>query len=163
MLHVWLSGWTNKPNQTICTNNILVKEQYGLRVNSSTEVATYNIINEILKAMNNRLSGGGIFYDLSKASDCVNHGILIDKLKFYGISGKFQSLIQSCVGGRYRKALTDKINIYDSVSSRWKKVTNGVPQVLILGLLLSLVYINDLPKIIENDAKVVLLQMILAL
>ena len=60
-------------------------------------MATYNIINEILKAMNDRLSWGGIFYDLTKAPHCANHGILIDKLKFDGISGEFKTLIQSYV------------------------------------------------------------------
>ena len=39
----------------ICTNNLLVKEQYGFRINSSTEAVSYNIINDLLKAMNNRL------------------------------------------------------------------------------------------------------------
>jgi hypothetical protein len=48
-------------------------EQYRLRINSSTKVASYNVINEILKAMNNKLSGGGIFCDLEKAFVYVNH------------------------------------------------------------------------------------------
>jgi len=39
----------------ICTDNILAKEQYGFRINSSTEAASYYVINEILKAMNNRM------------------------------------------------------------------------------------------------------------
>jgi len=64
----------------ICTNNILVKEQYGFRINSSTEAASYNVINEILKTMNNRFTVGGIYCDVEKTIDCVNHGIPIDKL-----------------------------------------------------------------------------------
>ena len=74
---------------------ILVKEQYGFRINSSTKSASYNVVNEISKAMNNRLSVGGIFCDLEKAFDCVKHRILVNKLEFYGTSGIFLTLIQS--------------------------------------------------------------------
>jgi len=62
--------------------NILVKEQYGFKIKSFTKAASYNAINEILKALNNRLSVGGIFYDLEKVFDCVNHGIAVDKSGF---------------------------------------------------------------------------------
>jgi len=55
----------------ICTNNIPVKEQYGFRINSSTEAASYNVINEILKAMNNRFAVRGIFCDLEKTIDVL--------------------------------------------------------------------------------------------
>ena len=106
--------------------------------------------------MNNRLSVGAKFCDLEKAFDCVNHGILLEKLEFYGISWKFLTLVQSLLRGRYQKVPIDKINAYDSVSSRWKKVTNGVPQGLLLSPLLFLNYINDLSNITSNDAKVVL-------
>ena len=46
-------------------------------------------------ALNKRIIVGGIFCDLTKPSDCVDHGILLSKLKFYGISGKFLSLIKT--------------------------------------------------------------------
>ena len=83
----------------ICTN-ILFKEQYGFIINTSTEAASYDVINEILNAINNRLLVGGIFCDLENAFDCVNHRILVDKLHFYGIKGKFLALIQSYLRGR---------------------------------------------------------------
>ena len=57
----------------LLTNRILAKAQYGFRSNSSTENAAYNVINEITQAMNDRRPLGGLFCDLEKAFDCVNH------------------------------------------------------------------------------------------
>ena len=51
-------------------------EQYGFRTRSSTEQATFSLINNVLTAMNNNLKIGGIFCDLQKAFDCMDHKIL---------------------------------------------------------------------------------------
>ena len=50
--------------------------------------ATYILTNEILEALNNKLTVGGIFCDLEKAIECINHKILLSKLEFYGVKGK---------------------------------------------------------------------------
>jgi len=62
-------------------NSILVREQFGFGTQHSTEGAAFSLINRILTAMNNKQVVGGIFCYLHKASDCVEHKILLDKLK----------------------------------------------------------------------------------
>jgi len=75
---------------------------------------------------------GGIFCDLSKAFDFVNHDILIAKLKFYGVRGHTFNLIASYLKSRYQRVITrtSGSNIY---FSEWHEVKRGVPQESILG------------------------------
>ena len=62
--------------------------------------ASYILLNEILTTLNNKQMVGGIFYYLHKAFDCVNHAVLLEKMKFYIVSGKFYNLVKSYFDGR---------------------------------------------------------------
>jgi hypothetical protein len=90
--------------------------------------ATYKLTTETLHAMNNKLVVGGILCDLQKAFECINHNILLSKLKFYGISGKAYALYKSYLENRYqRTVLYNEKDICNEVA-KWAKVKNGVPQ-----------------------------------
>jgi hypothetical protein len=111
----------------IITNNILAKEQYSFRNNSSTEIASYNLIYNILKALNNKMWVGGIFRDLTKAFDYVIHNILLSKLEFFGITGRANKVIKSYLNDRYQSVLM-KNKHSKNCFSFFLKVKQGVPQ-----------------------------------
>jgi hypothetical protein len=67
----------------------LAAEQYGFRKNYSMETAIFNLLNNILQALKDKKLVGGIFCDLTKAFDSVNHELLLTKLDFYGVQGTF--------------------------------------------------------------------------
>jgi hypothetical protein len=97
----------------------------------------------------------GIFCDLQKAFDCVNHKILIDKLEIYGIEGKFKTLIKSDLPGRHQRVVLDNKSNSGS-TSEWEMIKCGVLQGSILSPLRFLLYINDLPKILNRVNYIVL-------
>jgi len=70
---------------------ILAEEQFGFRSNFTTNNAIYKLVNETLSALNSKLMVGGIFFNLEKAFDCLNHNILLSKLQFYDVHGKAKS------------------------------------------------------------------------
>jgi hypothetical protein len=135
---------------------ILVNEQYGFRNSSSTEKVSFKRINDILLALNNKLTAGGIFCDLGKSFDCVNHNILLSKFEFYWIVCKANTLIKSYLNDRYQRTVIDTSHSNNSSSSDWVKVKNWVPQCSILCPLLFLFHVNDLPGIITNVSQPVL-------
>jgi hypothetical protein len=121
----------------------------------STEQAAFSLISCILTAMNNKQMVGGIFCDLQKAFDCVHHKILLDKPKFYGIDGKFKTLMESYLTNRYQKVTLEKIG-YNNNSSERVRINCGVPQGSIVGPFFFLIYIYDLPALINKDNNIVL-------
>jgi hypothetical protein len=91
---------------------------------------------------------GGIFCDLHKAFDCVNHGALLSKMEFCGIVGKTGNPIKSYLQNRYQRVMIKKDTI--NYHSEWELITDGVPQGSVLGPLLFLLYVNDLPNSISD-------------
>jgi len=101
--------------------NISSTEQYGFRVGLRTDNATFKLTTEILNAVNKKLLAGGIFCDLEKAFDCVNHDILLYKLKLYGISDEDFQLCQSYLGNRYCRTAIHNGSENSNKVSDWAK------------------------------------------
>ena len=101
-------------------------------------------MNQIIEAFSQGKYTLGIFLDLSKAFDTVNHNILLEKLKAYGIQSENLKWFRSYLSNRKQFIL------YDNFKKELKIVKCGVPQSSILGTLLFLIFLNDL----SNSTKV---------
>ena len=130
-------------------NNLLTSNQSGFRLGHSCVHQPLSITREIYKAFdaNPSLDGRGVFLDLSKAFDRVWHDGLMYKLKSLGICGNYYGLIHSFLSDRHQRV------VLNGQSSKWSHIKAGVPQGSILGPLLFLVYINNLPEGLTTSAK----------
>ncbi len=137
-------------------NRAFSDSQHGFRKSKSTETAIFSFLKDVASSVDQNEVPIGIFLDLSKAFDVIDHKILLSKLPSYGIRGIALDWITS-----YLKHRTQRVEIpywqerkLHTYISNSLPIVHGVPQGSILGPILFLLYVNDMPSSIKNGRTV---------
>ena len=124
--------------------DLIFHKQFGFRKKHSTSHTLISLTEEIRKALDAGQFSCGVFIDLQKAFDTVDHSVLLEKLKYYGIRGIENNWFKSYLSNR------NQFVFVSGEKSDIKIIKHGVPQGSVLGPLLFILYINDLKSAIRN-------------
>ena len=125
--------------------NQIYTRQFGFRKAHSTTDTLINIVERIRKCLDKGEFACGVFVDLQKAFDTIDHNLLLNKLSMFGICDNELRWMESYLVNRMQSVFTG------GVSSSPQPVVSGVPQGSILGPILISLYVTDLPDCLQNS------------
>lgn len=131
-------------------SSLLCPEQHGFTLKKCCVTQLLTVLQDLGSALDAGEETDVLYLDFSKAFDSVPHNLLLHKLSLYGIAGSLHAWLSDYLASRFQRVLVE------GCLSSWVKVTSGVPQGSLLGPMLFILYVNDLPRTVSKGTSIAL-------